>query len=499
MWSYTLFPAVLNMSITASVAVCAVLLARLALHRAPRSISYALWAVVLFRLLCPVSLPSPLSALNLLSAPVSAGGTVDYIPPDLVHTEFPAVDLPVPGLSGAVNGLLLQGAEQLVADPLEFPVAMATLVWLAGAAGLLAVGAVSLVRLRLRLAGAVRLRDNVWLADGIPVPFTLGLLRPRICLPSALAPEERDYIIAHEQAHIRRLDPLWRGLAWLALCLHWFNPLVWLAFVLSGRDMELSCDEAVLRRAPGDIRAAYSASLLRLAAGRSRLSPAVPPFGYGPMRERMEHIMKFRAPRKSLAAAAVVAAALICAALALNPLAARSNTVALTFPAYQEGRADYNAALYDHAPFTLTLTLPDGWQVRLPPEDQRSATFAFTPVWLCDGDEVMAEVGFNVFELYPDATPENFHRMVYNQLMLGAGANWDNDYTVLTDDGTSCAASCQVYAREGETGEESCSPGLLIYDTDLLVYAAIRFAPDAVTGQELTAIGTSLSLSSSGN
>ena len=100
MWSYTLFPAVLNMSITASVAVCAVLLARLALHRAPRSISYALWAVVLFRLLCPVSLPSPLSALNLLSAPVSAGGTVDYIPPTWSTLSSPPWTSPSPASAG---------------------------------------------------------------------------------------------------------------------------------------------------------------------------------------------------------------------------------------------------------------------------------------------------------------------------------------------------------------------------------------------------------------
>ena len=494
MWSYTLFPAVVNMSITASVAVCAVLLARLALRRAPRIFSYVLWAVVLFRLLCPVSLSSPLSALNLASAPVSAGGTVDYIPPDIVHTPFPAVALPLPGLSLAINQALPQEEEQLAADPLEAPVSLATLVWLAGAAVMLAMGAASLLRLRRQLTGAVKLRDNIYLADRVSVPFTLGLLRPAVYLPSSLAEEERGYIIAHELTHIRRRDYLWRALAWLALCLHWFNPLVWLAFVLSGRDMELSCDEAVLRRAPGDIRADYCASLLRLAAGRPRLSPAVPPFGYGPMKERMVHIMKFRAPRRALVVAAVILVVVVCAALALNPLGQRENTVSLTFPAYQEGREEYNAALYDHAPFTLTMTLPDGWRAELPPLDQRAATFAFTPILLYDGEELAATVGFNTFELYPDTTPENFHRMVYNQLMLGSGVNWDNDYTVLSDDGTACTASCQVYLQDPVTGAESYVPGLLSYRTDLLVYVAIQFQPGAVTQEELAAMGESISL-----
>ena len=495
---YTLLPRVVNMSVTAALAILLVLAVRLPLKRlAPRGYVCVLWAVVLFRLLCPVSLPSPLSALNLVGAPAGAAGTVDYIPPDIVHTEFPAVTLPVPGLSDAVNQTLPQGLEQIVADPLEAPVALATLAWLTEAALLLGWGLVCLLRLRLRLVGAVKLRDNIYLADGAPVPFTLGLLRPRIYLPSSLSEEERDYIILHEQAHIRRLDPLWRALAWLALCLHWFNPLVWLAFRLSGRDMELACDERVLRTAPNDIRSDYSASLLRLAAGKPRLFPAAPAFGYGAMRERMEHIMKFRPKPRFVLAAAAVLVVLAGAALAFNPLSQKENTISLTFPAYQDAREDYNAQIYDCDPFTLTLTLPDGWRAELPPEEERSPGFAFTPVYLYHGDSLAATVGFNTFELYPDATPENYHRMVYNQLMLGAGYNWDNDYTVLSDDGTACTASCRIYA-EREDGTEVWLDGLLSCRTDLLVYAAIQFEPGAVTSEQLAAVGESISLSPAG-
>ena len=223
MWSYTLFPAVVNMSITASVAVCAVLLARLALRRAPRIFSYVLWAVVLFRLLCPVSLSSPLSALNLASAPVSAGGTVDYIPRTSSTPRFPPWLFPPRPQPGHQPGPP-PGGGAAGGGPAGGAGVLATLVWLAGAAVMLAMGAASLLRLRRQLTGAVKLRDNIYLADRVSVPFTLGLLRPAVYLPSSLAEEERGYIIAHELTHIRRRDYLWRALAWLALCLHWFQP-----------------------------------------------------------------------------------------------------------------------------------------------------------------------------------------------------------------------------------------------------------------------------------
>ena len=130
------------------------------------------------------------------------------------------------------------------ADPLEAPMAIATIVWLTGAAAMVLYGAVSLVRLRQRLVGAVPLERGVYLADHIDTPFVLGLFRPKIYLPSALPEGERGYILLHERHHIRRLDHAVKLLAFLALCIHWFNPLVWLMFVLLGRDMEMSCDEA---------------------------------------------------------------------------------------------------------------------------------------------------------------------------------------------------------------------------------------------------------------
>ena len=323
--SYELFPTVLNMSLTASVVILAVLLARLLLRRAPKVCAYALWAVVLFRLACPVSLTAGFSLLNLVDAPVQeaagAATVVAYVPRDVVHTPYPQVELPVPGVSQAVNEALPQGEEQTVADPLEAPVAIATLVWLAGVLGMGAYSALSLVGLRRRLVGAVPLEGNVYLADHIPTPFVLGVLRPKIYLPSSLPERERGYILLHERHHIRRLDHLVKLLAYGVLCVHWFNPLVWAAFLLMGRDMEMSCDEAVMKKLGEGVRADYSASLLALATGRRILAGAPLAFGEGDAGSRVRNVLKWKRPKGWAVLLGAAACVAVIAACAANPAA----------------------------------------------------------------------------------------------------------------------------------------------------------------------------------
>lgn len=321
--SYQLLPVILNMTLTGSVVIALVLLFRLALRRAPKVFSYALWLTVLFRLLCPVSLSAGVSLLGLLDAPVTEvapfATAVDYIPPDVVHAPEPAVTLPLPGLGEAITEQLPQGAEQTVADPLEAPVAIATQIWLTGMCGLAGYGAVSLLRLRRRLAGAVPMERGVYLADHISTPFVIGLFRPRIYLPSALPERERAYILLHERHHIRRLDHVVKLIAFGALCVHWFNPFVWLAFALLGRDMEMSCDEAVLKKSGEGVRADYAASLLRLATGRRTIAGTPLAFGEGDTGSRVRNVLRWRRPRRGLVLLAAVVCAAVMAACALNP------------------------------------------------------------------------------------------------------------------------------------------------------------------------------------
>lgn len=321
---YTFMPKLLNMSLTASVAIVLVILLRLLLKKAPKVISYALWGVVLFRLLCPVSIGSSFSLYNLFDAPTEESGTVtsviEYVPSNIVHTEYPSVALPVPGISDAINEVLPQGQEQLVADPLEAPMSIATYVWMIGVLGMVIYSIVSYVRLRSKLSVVVPLRDNIFIADDIKSPFVVGLFRPKIYLPCNLGDKEQEYIILHEQHHIKRLDHVMKALAFLALAIHWFNPLVWVAFILASKDMEMSCDEAVIRKVGGDVRADYSASLLTLATGRRIIAGTPLAFGEGDTKGRINNLSKWKKPAVWVMLAALVVFIVVVICLSTNPV-----------------------------------------------------------------------------------------------------------------------------------------------------------------------------------
>ena len=190
MFFYTFLPALLNMSLTASVVIVLVLLLRLFLKKAPKIISYVLWSIVLFRLLCPVSIESGLSLFGLMDTPAAASSTlttrIEYIPNDIVHMEYPSVVLPAPGIGEAISDTLPQGEEQLVADPLEAPVAIATYLWMAGVLVMGIYAVVAYLRLRRKLITASLVKENIYLADEIASPFVMGLIHPKIYLPSSL-------------------------------------------------------------------------------------------------------------------------------------------------------------------------------------------------------------------------------------------------------------------------------------------------------------------------
>ena len=323
MFFYTFMPKLFNMSLTASVAIVLVILLRLLLKKVPKVISYALWGVVLFRLLCPMSIGSNFSVYNLFDAPAQESGTIssviEYVPSNIVHTEYPSVALPVPGISDVINEALPQGQEQLVADPLEAPMSITTYIWMIGVLVMVIYSIVSYIRLRRKLSVVVPLRDNIFIADDIKSPFVVGLFRPKIYLPCNLGDKEQEYIILHEQHHIKRLDHVMKALAFLALAIHWFNPLVWVAFILASKDMEMSCDEAVIRKIGGDVRADYSASLLTLATGRRIIAGTPLAFGEGDTKGRINNLSKWKKPAVWVVLVAVVACVVLAVCLLTNP------------------------------------------------------------------------------------------------------------------------------------------------------------------------------------
>lgn len=330
---YTFLPKLLNMSLTASVVIMFVLLLRLLLKRAPKAISYALWGIVLFRLLCPVSIESNFSLFGLFDTPARESGTltssIEYVPSNIVYPEHPAVVLPVPDVDDMVNDTLPQGQEQLAADPLETPMAFAAYVWMAGVLGMGIYAAVSYVRLRRKLFTAIHLRDNIWSADGITSPFVMGLFRPKIYLPNFMEQREQSYIILHEQYHIRRFDHVIKAISFVVLCIHWFNPLVWIAFIMAGKDMEMSCDEAVVKKMGEGVLADYTASLLSLATGKHIIAGMPLAFGEGDTKGRIRNLANWKKPAFWVILVSVIACVVLAVCLLTNPTSPSSQRIVL--------------------------------------------------------------------------------------------------------------------------------------------------------------------------
>ncbi len=344
-----LFDRVLGMSLAGSWVILLVLPARLALRKAPAKYRYFLWAMVLLRLLCPFSPESRLSVM-----PEQERITVNlYTPEEL--TALPSEAEPFEDTPPAKEAAL----------PMLRRAALRTLraAWPLGTAVMLAGGLLSLWRLRRRLDGAIPLRGNIRLADHIDTAFVLGVFRPRVYLPSSLSEKEQEYILLHEQTHLRRRDPLWKLLGFLALCVHWFNPLVWLALRCAERDMELSCDEAVLAKLGPEIRQAYASSLLRLSTGRS----AGVAFGEGSTKARIVNVLRYKRPTLVLSLAAATAVILLACGLLTNPVNSTAapfgtyyvSSIAYQSPAYSFTYSPETAPVYtlqqtDDAPFRLS-------------------------------------------------------------------------------------------------------------------------------------------------
>jgi len=284
------FPDLLHTSLTAGIVIVFVILVRLMLKRAPKIFSYALWGIVLLRLLVPVSIKSPVSIVP-EPVEVSQIKEVNNVLPEFTYeTAQDRTDNTWREEIASPDAPSVQTYDTV--DPQTY----LTLIWLAGVAVMLIHSALSYWRIRRKVRVSVPFRKGIMIADDIGSPFVMGSFRPVIYLPGSLERSERKYIIAHERHHIHRGDHIFKALGFLALTVHWFNPLVWVAFVLAGRDMEMSCDEAVVRRYGEDIRADYSASLLDLASGRRIFSMTPLAFGESDPTGRVRNLAKWKKP-----------------------------------------------------------------------------------------------------------------------------------------------------------------------------------------------------------
>ena len=332
----SLFICILNMSLTGSLMILAVLLVRLLLRKAPKIFSYALWLVVLFRLLCPVSFESGFSLLGVLGVVSEEQGTVEYISDTFGAGMQLGQTSTVSTAVTAENGSEFRQSETVQerksiwnADVLQLSLRVGGVIWLIGLVGLLFYGGGSYMRLqrKMRFASDMAGMERICRTDTVSTAFVLGFIRPRVYLPNNLEEKEESYILLHEQIHVRRRDPLYRAAAYLALCLHWFNPLVWLAFHLSGKDMEMSCDEAVIRKVGNGVKKEYSNSLLALATGPAKLKGVPLAFGEGDTGSRIKNVLRYRKPAVILIVVAVILCLIAAVFLLGNPKKESEDTV----------------------------------------------------------------------------------------------------------------------------------------------------------------------------
>ncbi|MEQ6388015.1 M56 family metallopeptidase [Bacillaceae bacterium S4-13-58] len=283
-----IFLQVINMSYIASIVIVFILVARLLIAKAPKKYSYILWAVALVRLIVPISFESALSLIPVDPRPISN---------DVLYDISPNINTGMPNIDHSISGSLPATDVVASVNPMQVWIFIGSLLWLLGIATLLIYGMVSLIKMKSKFKNANCEKDNIYQSDNVTTPFVLGLIQPKIYLPTSLSDGEKNYIVLHEQTHIKRFDHVIRFLSYLTLCIHWFNPLVWIAFWLSGKDMEMSCDESVINQLGHSVKKEYSQSLLNLATGRTKLGLTPLAFGEGDTKERIKNIINFKQPK----------------------------------------------------------------------------------------------------------------------------------------------------------------------------------------------------------
>ena len=316
-----LFITVVNMSITASYVAIGVILVRLLLKKAPKAFSYILWIPVLFRLVCPFSFDSAFSFFNLINLNEKQGsGAYEFVPQNIGLMHTPAIRSDIGSIDSAANASLPPAIPVASVNPMQIWMAVFSLIWIFGVIGLLIYSIVSYVKIKGKLQTATLVDGNVFETDAIGTAFVCGFIRPKIYVPANVGDANLSYILEHERTHIRRKDYLIKPIAFLALVLHWFNPLMWLCFALMSRDMEMSCDESVLHRLGDSAKGGYSGSLLALSVKRKGLLAANPlAFGESHVKTRIKNILNFKKPAFWVIMIAVVAVCSAVVAFAANP------------------------------------------------------------------------------------------------------------------------------------------------------------------------------------
>lgn len=657
-----------NMAIAASWLVLAVIVLRIVLRKAPKWLMLVLWGIVALRLALPVSIQSVFSLIP--SAETISPSIMDMQKPQ-IHSGFDAFNTVV---NPVIVATFAPVPEESV-NPLQIVISVAAVCWIVGIVVMLLYAVVSYWHLRSRIRTAVLLTDIIFQSEFAVSPFVLGIVRPRIYLPYRLTQKEQEYVIAHERAHIKNHDHWWKPIGFLLLSLYWFHPVIWAAYVLFCRDIELACDERVVRDLDAGQRADYSEALLSCSAPRRTAAVSPLAFGETGVTARVKNVLHYKKPAFWVIVVAVLACIVVAVCFLTNPretvednmqwavrptilmngsryidpnmpasklpygyeyagtldsaqandtglegcgyymspynpddiyvyqecgtpvgtherdstqrqwmyqqwlregsgdgrnqltleevqrlsefggeltwsdfeqydyvetgsglyiqvyeidemfslwigggskadtpmyiylqtnaepvtrveirtqdvaafigaqfdargTGSKANVYQVQFPAHEFDKTEYNIQIFEIEPFTLQITLPENWSVVCPKNEEEArlgGAGGFSPVLIYEGDQLLGSICYNTFEVPREGEYGIEYVAIYNQLMLGAHNNWNNEYQVVTESETACTATCKICVDDPETGEQKFYPGILSYDKELGVYIAIDF------------------------
>ena len=284
-----LFLKIINMSISASWLVLAVLILRFVLKKAPKWINVLLWGIVAIRLICPFSFESTLSLIP----------SAETIPLNIGMDTTPTINSGISAINNAVNPIISQSNTPMAGasiNPLQITIGIYEYIWIFGMIALALYTAISYWRLHRKVDTAVRYKDNIFQSENVSSPFVFGIIKPRIYLPFKMNGQDLEHVVAHEHAHIRRKDHWWKPFGFLLLTIHWFNPLMWMAYVLLCRDIELACDEKVIKELGNEQRGDYTQALVACSVNRRMIAACPLAFGEVSVKERVKSVMNYKKP-----------------------------------------------------------------------------------------------------------------------------------------------------------------------------------------------------------
>ncbi len=338
---YEVFTKLLNMSLTASILVLVIMILRVALRKAPKKYICILWALVAFRLMCPFSISSVFSAYNMLGQSTISSGQVEYFAYN-GQAEKPQLIFEVPTMENDN----VTPENTLVATKTS-GVHMPTVVyiWMFGVITMVAYALVSYAGLRKEVRASIKKDDRIYVCDEISSPFILGIISPRIYLPSGISEEVRENVVAHEMAHMKRLDYIWKPLGYMLLSVYWFNPMMWIAYIFLCKDIEAACDEKVIAQMDREHIASYSQALLTCATQRRMIAACPVAFGETDVKGRIKNVLNYRKPAFWVICISVIVCVVVAICFLTNPKEEKHN-IEVTTGLYTNHDSNENPMFY---------------------------------------------------------------------------------------------------------------------------------------------------------